>query len=258
MRYTLLELTQRILESIRGEEVNSISDTAESLAVAGIIKEVYGTITGLVNLPENNTVFELTASGDSTKPTYMILPSDVIGINWIKYNKVLVGDTDPRFEDLIYLPLDNFFQMMYSMNSSDTEVIEYTLTTGASDTVTILGRNDIAPTYYTTFDDNKILFDSYDATVDNFLVKNKTLCFGPKENSWSMTNTFTPPLDSQQFDLLIQEAKVLANIELRQIVHSKAEQMAKRNLANIQRTKDRVNHNQQGYYYSQAPHFGRK
>lgn len=39
MKYTLLELTQRILESMNSDEVNSIGDTEESMTVANIIKE---------------------------------------------------------------------------------------------------------------------------------------------------------------------------------------------------------------------------
>jgi hypothetical protein len=51
VKYTLLELTQRILESMDSDEVDSIEDSPESLAVANIIKECYFDILGKLDLP---------------------------------------------------------------------------------------------------------------------------------------------------------------------------------------------------------------
>ena len=68
MRYSLIELVQRILESMDSDEVDSITDTVESLAVANIVKECYYDIISNLDLPERKDIFQLDGSGDSTKP----------------------------------------------------------------------------------------------------------------------------------------------------------------------------------------------
>ena len=54
MKYTLLEMTQDILSNMSSDEVNSISDTPESLQVATIIKQKYYDIVSRGDLPEHN------------------------------------------------------------------------------------------------------------------------------------------------------------------------------------------------------------
>ena len=60
MRYSLIELVQRILESMDSDEVDSISDTVESLAVANSGKECYFDIISNLDLPEKVDIFQLT------------------------------------------------------------------------------------------------------------------------------------------------------------------------------------------------------
>ena len=228
MKMTLLELTQACLRSIKGEEVNSISDTAESLAVADIIKESYYTLVSQKDYPELYTLFELDASGDSAKPTLMTLPSGIIGLEWIKYNKRLSTDPNDKYSDLIYLPLKTFLDFNHMINTSESNTGSFTLTTVNNSSITFYYRNDIAPTYYTSFDDFNLVFDSYDSVVNTTLVKDKTQCFGLKEDTWSNIDSFTPLLDSQQFITLLNKAKAMTWLELRQTQNPIAERTARK------------------------------
>jgi hypothetical protein len=83
--FTLLEMTQNILSALSSDEVSSISDTVESLQVANIIKGKYYDMVHRSDPPQQNLLFQMTASGDSTKPTLMLMPSTVSRIDWIKY-----------------------------------------------------------------------------------------------------------------------------------------------------------------------------
>lgn len=82
---TLLEMTQDVLSSLDSDEVNSISDTTESLQVATIIKNKYYDILTRGDLPAQEVLLQLTASGDATLPTLMYIPDGVTKIDWIKY-----------------------------------------------------------------------------------------------------------------------------------------------------------------------------
>lgn len=257
MKYTLLELIQRILSSIKGEEVSNYNDTAESLVVRDIIKECYYNIVGNQDFPELKTLFELTASSSST-PTKMSIPSDVIGLEWVKYNKIAAGETAPSFGFVEYVPLEEFVARMHMLSTTDSNVGTYNLTTGTSDAIEFYYRKDKAPDYYTSFDDSTIVFDSYDLGVEAFLAKNKTLCYGLKATTWTDSNSFTLPLDAQQFNILLKEAKVLAWEELRQSPNQTAAMQARKAKIAAEKKKDRANYDHTGYYQAKFPNYGRK
>src|SRR5882672_472594 len=116
MKYSLLELTQNILSRLDSDEVNSISDTTESQQVAKIVRNTYFNIMSRANLPENKTLFQLTASGDNALPVYMIRPDTVSRIEWIKYNKMTVTDTSDVYEYVTIVPLQQFLEMTDMLN----------------------------------------------------------------------------------------------------------------------------------------------
>lgn len=258
MKYTLLETVQRVLSSIKGEEVNSYSDTAESLAVKDIIKECYYTILSTQDFPELKTLFELNASGDNDKPVLMSLPSDVVGLEWVKYNKIQDGETAPVYEYVYYLPLVKFLEITDRLSTDDTTVGSFTHTTGASDSIEFYYRNDGAPQWYTTIDDNYVIFDSYDSTIDTTLQKTKTKCYGLKNDTWEDSDTFEFALDAQQFTILLKEAKAMAWLELKQTQNVAAETQARKAHIKAEVKKDRVNYNHKDYYYNNYPNYGRK
>lgn len=236
MSWTLLDYTQAILSSLDSDEVNSINDTVESAQVVKILKTVFEEIVTIADLSEHFTLFELEASGDNTKPVKMTRPSDVHSLEWIKYNKETVSDSNDNFNLIQFLPLDKFLDMMHLLNESDSNVGTFTETIATS-TITILYRNDKAPTYWTTYDDHTIIFDSYDSAVDTTLQKTKTLCYGKKAQTWTETDAFIPFIDSEFSVLLLNEAKSLAFAELKQMPHAKAEQTARRLWSDSQKKK---------------------
>lgn len=226
MRYTLIEMTQRILESMDSDEINSISDTTESLAVANIIKECYFEIISEIEPKESEGLFHLDPSGDNTKPIQMFLPSHVSRIEWLKYN---VGPTltDTNYRDICYLDVDQFVQFSNGLDSGSDWVDSQEITISGQ-VFRIKFRNDQFPSYYTSIDDNVILFDSYDSSVESTLTASRTYGYGGLVPQFSMTDTFIPKLDARQFQLLLNAAKAQAFIELKQIENAKAERKERR------------------------------
>lgn len=82
---TLLSMVQNILSAMSSDEVNSISDTTESMQVAQIIQNKYYDIAARGDLPEHDDLFQLIPSNDNTKPTLMYLPTGVSKLEWLKY-----------------------------------------------------------------------------------------------------------------------------------------------------------------------------
>ena len=85
MKQTLLDMTQNILSALSSDEVNSISDTTESMQVAQIIRNKYNDIVSRGELPEHKEWFQLDPSLDGTSPVLMYVPDGVSKIEWIKY-----------------------------------------------------------------------------------------------------------------------------------------------------------------------------
>lgn len=248
-------MTQNILSSMNADEVNSISDNAESEQVALICKTVFYDMASELNLPEHNTVFELQASGDNTKPTIMYRPDTAHGIQWVKYNSFTSDFTNDNFRFLTYVPIDKFFDIIHQYQVSDANVVTFNHTVGG-DSITFYCRNDHAPCYYSTFDDNTVVFDSYDAEVDTTLQKTKTLCFGSKSEIFTMDDTFVAPFDEQVFALYYNECKALAWAELKETIHNKAEQAIKRQRRSVQKVKDAFA--TQRSRFDRLPNYGRK
>jgi hypothetical protein len=253
MRYTLLELTQRILEALESDEVDSIADTEEAYTVANIIKECYFEIVGRVDLPEKEDIYQLEASGDSLKPTFMSLPEFAIDLKKLKYNDV--ETSDPSWYDIKYLKLDDFINMNSSIDLDGDNTGSMEILNSQSQTFTFKFYNDRLPTYYTSFNDRDLIFDSYDVSVNATLVGAKTMCWGTIVPTFTMSDNYTPDIDPRQFQLLLQAAKAQAYVEIKQIENPKAEKKERRNEILAQRNKNAIDRRTGSQKYRR---FGRK
>lgn len=254
MKYTLLELVQSIASTTDSDEINSISDSVESMQIANIVRTAYYDLIQRSNLPEHHSLVTLDASGDSAKPTLMYLPSTVSEVKWIKYDCREVSDTFANMRLIDYLPLDQFLNRMNGYDVDEADVETFTHTIGV-DTFTFVYTKDTHPSFYTTFDDNTILFDSYDSDIDTTLQKSKTMCFGRVVIPFTLSDSFIPDLDESQFALLLNESKSLAWYELKQSPHAIAERNSKRGWSNLQRSKEAVKGLSD---FDKLPDFGRR
>lgn len=248
MKLTVLDLVQNILSSLDSDEVNSISDTVESRQVAQVVKTAYFNIIARADLPEHTGLFTLDASLDPDQPVLMTKPENVRHIKWIKYDTRMEELLDPQFNYVTIVPLEQYMDMTQRMNPVESNVGSFTL-----NGMLFYFKNDVQPCYCTILNDRYIIFDSYNSVLDTTLQTSKTMVFGSTTPVFLMEDSFVPDLDEQQFPLLLNEAKSLAFMELKQMPHEKAEQESKRQWRTLQRTKDL----EKPHYFDQLPNFGR-
>lgn len=217
---TLLEMTQDILSSMDSDEVNSITDSVEALQVATLIRETYFNIIDGKDWPWLNELFQLTASTDAAKPTHMQLPSNIIDLQLVKYNTRTSTDTFDKFLKIAYKTPEEFLIISANRNSSLSNILVVTDFGGSSINV----FTDKAPQYYTSFDDNYIVFDSYDSSVDTTLQTVKTQCFGKRYPTFTMSDSFIADMPVQMFSYFYNEAKAVCFADLKQATNRKAEQ----------------------------------
>ena len=250
MKRTLLDLTQDILNSMSSDEVNSISDTTESEQVANILKTVYFDIVSEKNLSEHHELFQLTGLADATKPNYLQIPDNVLRMDLFKYNVVESGGVSPDYEDITYVDNATFLSKQNMLNSSDSNVDEITDYGGA----TYLIINDAAPSYYTCFDNEHVVTNSYDSAVDSTLQQSQTQCYGLVAPTWTHSDTFVPDLDARLFPYFLEEARSTCFIWLKQQADPKTEKRVRRKKTRLARDKWRDRNER---YSSYGPDYGR-
>lgn len=225
-KLTLLEIVQDILSSIDGDEVNSINDTTESYQVAQVVKTTFESMTSTRDWPHLNKLTQLGSISDVNTPTHMSIPTGIKRIKTVSYNKRKATDTRDKYESVEYLQPEEFIYRTNSRNVSKSNVIKVSDLDGAD----IFIINDCAPSWWTSFDDENVVFDSYDSAVDDSLQNSKTQVFAVTDPSpFEMVDTHVPDLPSEAFSGLLAESKSVASFEINQIVNNKAEQIARRN-----------------------------
>ena len=247
-KMTIIDMVQDILSDMDSDEVNSINDTLEALQVAQILKTTYYEILNQRDWDHVNKLFQLTASGDGSKPTHMTIENDIVKVHWIKYNKRSTTDTRDWWSEVEYKAPTDFVALLNDRDSSSSDI-----TTVYEDSVPLFIFNERTPTYYTSFDDESLIFDAYDSAVETTLQTSKTQCFGAIEPAWSMVDTFTPDLPSKAFPFYLAESKSVAFNSLKQFPNAKEEQRSRRQRYRISREKRR-NEGQTIIY----PDYGRK
>lgn len=221
---TLLEIVQDILNDIEGDEVNSISDTWEATQIANIVASTYKYLMTVRYSAHTLQLGQLDASGDADLPTHMQIPEDFQDIQWVKYNcKTSASDRD-RYQEMTYMDPKDFVELCNSRNSTESTVDSISDPTG----VTLLIQNNKNPQYYTSFDDEWIVFDSYDSDLDDTLRSSKTQVYGHKQPTLVIADSTVPDMPRKALPLLVSEAKSMAFVVVKQAPNPKEEARARK------------------------------
>lgn len=178
------------------EDVNSINDTIEAQQVASVVEDTYYNIIAARDLPEHNKLMTLTAMSDSNKPTHFKYPSDTKHIERVEYNIGTVAKKD--FREVEYIDPVVFLDRM-----DETGLLVETY----DGNLDIFVRVDQPPRFYTSFDDEYIIMDSYDSDVEATLQSSKIRAFGSTYPSFSQVDSFEPDIDNTLMPYLLAEAK---------------------------------------------------
>lgn len=253
MNKTLLEISQIILSSMDSDEVNSISDSIESQQLGLILESVFYDIATDLDLPQFETLLELNASLDTSKPCLMTVPTSTARVSWIKYDNAEVRDSYKDYKDVCFLPFREFIEKQLALREETADVGEMAVTLNG-ETHSVLFRTDRHPQYYTTVNQNQLLFDAYKSDVDSTLQKSKTMAMGWVYPLWQMEDDFIPPLEPQQFSYFINRAKTRAFNEIKQQANAESAQESRRQKIVLQKRKTTVN---KGPAIFRAPRYGR-
>ena len=233
-KMTLIEIVQNILSAMDSDEVNSFGDTVEAVQVADIVQETFYEIIGGLEEPHRSNSFRLESLSNVDKPNYLKLPGSVKDVEALYYDKQ--KSSKVTWEEVTYLVPSEFVKLslQQSTGSDVTAIIDFS---GATHYII----NNANPTYYTSFDDEYLIFNAWDNDVESTLQEHKSLALGTEMPSFTMEDTFIPDLPADYFPLLLSEAKQSAFVNLKQVSNSIEDRRSRRQrvrlMNNIHRAK---------------------
>lgn len=255
MRLTLLEMVQHILSAMGSDEVSSYDDTVESYQVALAIKQAFYDCAVELGLPEHESLFQLTASGDNAKPCIMTIPSTVTRLDTIYYDNKLSTETNSNMVLVEWIDFDDFLRMQNALREHSTTYVGEQVISNNSQSFNVMYRKDQFPRFYTTTDENTLVFDGYNNDVDTTLAAAKTMCYGAVYPSFTLTNNAYPDLSPDMFPYLLSKAKTRCFLELKQQQNPESAAEARKQKIIVQKRKHLIKKDPAIYDVSR---FGRK
>lgn len=207
--------------------VLTVLSTAGIIVVGGVLAN---------NVQSGTTIVNQLTGTSGGAGTYTVTNNQSVGIT-----DMTLTVTSPDWNPVYYLPTEEFFLLTQSYSPSTGDVLVYSYTNPNGQVFNVNVKADIAPTWYTTLDDNTFLFDSFDNSVDlTGLTGIKTLAYGQQGTVFSQSDGFVPPLEDHQFSLLLQAATARAWVQLKQQANPKAEQSERRQWVHLQKTRRNI------------------
>lgn len=160
-----------------------------------------------------------------------------------------VETTEGQYYKVEYLPVDEFVAMCNSRVTTSDDVV---VTNYGPDNVQITIVTDRPPTYWTSINDEYVLFDSYDSEVESNIIADKTQVFVDKSPSIILEDDHVINLPANLMPYLERQVEAYCMAVIKQQPSLKSEQLERRLRVRQQRNKwrhQRLNKN--------GPNFGR-
>lgn len=198
MKKTLLQIVQAYLDRTDGWYVNSIFESDESQQVASIAEDVlYRVYSVYRNSEFAQKLRTLDAVSDPDRPNYLRIPDEIQRIQDSKVYYDVRKAEDNVISDyrcLEYLTPEEFLlHVGYTLKDSEDN---YILVEDFNRTKFPV-RTDKAPSVYTSFDGEYIVFDSFNSEQDTTLQESKSRVFSSEEPEFIVQNDTIIPLPNR-------------------------------------------------------------
>lgn len=161
--------------------VNDLGQTPEADRVENIYKSVYYQFLQNKLWPNKRQLVNLESLADLTRRTFLRVPEGVTKVDKISYN--IGTSTDPIWRELTFYEPEKARRMFMDRvlgDAGNTTLVDV-------DGTDLVVYNDNHPTWWTSFDDEYIVLDSYKQSVEDTVQGYKASAWAYVEPVWPQT-----------------------------------------------------------------------
>lgn len=247
-RLSLLEIVQRTLNAMNHDSVNSINSTVESRQIAEEARVTYYDLMDRDDWPHLIQHVQLEGLADTSRPNFMRIPQNVVRIDDLRYESTREDDTQRHFQKVMFLHPTEFLDLVLNRNSNDAN----TITVKNNNKIDMFIITNKAPEYWTTFDDEHVVFDSYDKEFNDTMHTTHSLVLAKVIPSWNHADSFVPDMPDQMFSVYLSEVTAASFLYWKQGTSPKDEQRAARGISRLREDARKVNE------YEEKAKYGRR
>jgi len=240
MKLTLLRVVQDVSRYMQGFDIDSVFDTDESTDIAYICERMYYHLAQRYNnIGWTGGVGTLEAVIDPNRPNYLRIPENVQKIQSarIQYNAAKQKQNGTiRYKDVKYLEPQQFLDRQLGMS----DAIPNTMVVNDPSGIEYVIKTDKAPDYCTSFDQELIVFDSYDNEEDTTLQQTKSRIEFTSEEVFLIQDDFIVPIPSDLSTLYTDLCIVEASTQLRQEPAQEVQRRARAALIRMQQKSNTI------------------
>lgn len=235
MERTLLYTVQRVLEKLNLDPVNSISDTEDSLLVSREAESTFYDLMTRAEWQDKIDLLEVTSVSDLDNPTALTIDGDIHNITSFRYDVTTTTDTHKVIREMIWLDPEDFLDRCYTLNTSNDNVKEVTYKD-----IPLFVVTDSMPQYYTSFDNEMLILDSYDSSIEDTLIGTKSICYGKKVPAWSEADDFVIPIQDSLYPLFLAMLASACSIYMNSEASQEDERRQARGISRMRREQIRT------------------
>ena len=232
-----MQVVQRVLDAMNHDAVNSIGDTIESRQIAEEARVVYYELMDRADWPHLISALQLESVSDLTRPNFLRIPEDVVRIDDVRYETTREDDTNTTFDKIKYLPPSEFMDYTGTRRTDDSSTIVVTTHTG----VQLFIKNNERPHYWTTFDNEYLIFDSFDSATQGTMHGNRSSVIAKVIPPWTMDDTFTPDIPDHMFSTYVAELTSACFVYWKQGMSPVDEKRAARGISRLRKDAEKIN-----------------
>lgn len=235
IRKTLLQIIQDILSDTDGEPINTISGSLEGEQAATIVEHTFYDMIANRMIPEHQELIALTPASDSAYPTHFHFPDNVKEICKVWYDRTKNLTGTGEYYEVKYLDPIEFLSRIDNYSGTYQTVLDKNAGTK------LRIQTDKFPEFYTSFDDEWLIFDSINLTYDDTLQESKVRALGVKFPVFDrFDDGYYPDIDDHLYPYLISESRSRFMDWYKGGTTRKAEEAARRNKVHAQNDKYRT------------------
>jgi len=187
MKLTLLQVINYYMDHTDGFRSSTIDDNIEAQQVASIAEKVfYDLDNDVFGNGKLESLVQLEALADNTKPNYLKLPDEALDIR----NDAVFYNTTSDIAEILMNEVDYLspIEFLRFIGNKKVKTTNQVVTDFGGYKMTI--DNNKSPEYFTSFDDSHLVFDSYDSAVDSTLQQSKSGVITQLQRSFVPSDTY--------------------------------------------------------------------